>query len=146
MVSDAQKKASAKWDKENMIVVGPKLKRSYAADFRAMCEAVGTTPSAVIRKAIDDFMEANTEQGQHSAGDEVSQTYPTASREGVSQTDTPSPADGVSNEMRGAMDVLKAAAAAQIADASHEMRNTNTKEDDETEARRAALLESIKGL
>lgn len=134
MVSDAQKKASAKWDKENMIVVGTKLKRSYAADFRAMCEAVGTTPSAVIRKAIDDFMEANTEQGQHSGGYEVS------------QTDTPSPADGVSNEMRGAMDVLKAAAAAQIADASHEMRNTNTKEDDETEARRAALLESIKGL
>lgn len=77
MVSDAQKKASAKWDKENMIVVGTKLKRSYAADFRAMCEAVGTTPSAVIRKAIDDFMEANTEQGQHSAGDEVSQTHPT---------------------------------------------------------------------
>lgn len=147
MVSDAQKKASAKWDKENMIVVGTKLKRSYAADFRAMCEAVGTTPSAVIRKAIDAFMEANTEQCQHSAGDEVSQTHPTASREGVSQTDTPSPADGVSNEMRGAMDVLKAAAAAaQIADASHEMRNTNTKEDDETEARRAALLESIKEL
>lgn len=146
MVSDAQKKASAKWDKENMIVVGTKLKRSYAADFRAMCEAVGTTPSAVIRKAIDDFMEANTEQGQHSGGYEVSQTHPTASREGVGQTDTPSPADGVSNEMRGAMDVLKAAAAAQIADASHEMRNTNTKEDDETEARRAALLESIKGL
>lgn len=145
MVSDAQKKASAKWDKENMIVVGTKLKRSYAADFRAMCEAVGTTPSAVIRKAIDDFMEANTEQGQHSAGDEVSQTHPTASREGVGRTDTPSPGDGVSNEMRGAMDVLKAAAA-QIADASHEMRNTNTKEDDETEARRAALLESIKGL
>ena len=48
--------------------------------------------------------------------------------------------------MRGAMDVLKAAAAAQIADASHEMRSTNTKEDDETESRRAALLESIKGL
>lgn len=146
MVSDAQKKASAKWDKENMIVVGTKLKRSYAADFRAMCEAVGTTPSAVIRKAIDDFMEANTEQGQHSGGYEVSQTHPTASREGVGQTDTPTRGEEVSNEMHGAMDVLKAAAAAQIADASHEMRNTSTEADSETEARRAALLESIKGL
>ena len=29
MVSDAQKKASAKWDKENMIVVGTKLKRTF---------------------------------------------------------------------------------------------------------------------
>jgi len=146
MVSDAQKKASAKWDKENMIVVGTKLKRSYAADFRAMCEAVGTTPSAVIRKAIDDFMEANTEQGQHSGGYEVNQTHPTASREGVGQTDTPTPGDEVSNEMHGAMDVLKAAAVAQIADASHEMRNASTEQDDETEARRAAVLAKIKEL
>ena len=123
MVSDAQKKASAKWDKENMVVLACKVKRETAEQFKAACAAQGTTSNAVLQQAVKAYLE----QGQHSAGDEVSQTYPTASREGVSQTDTPSPAGGVAN-------------------ASHEMRNTNTKEDDETEARRAALLESIKGL
>lgn len=130
MVSDAQKKASAKWDKENMVVLACKVKRETAEQFKAACAAQGTTSNAVLQQAVKAYLE----QGQHSAGDEVS------------QTDTPSPADRVSNEMRSAMDVLKAAAAAQIADASHEMRNTNTNENDETEARRAALLESIKGL
>lgn len=37
--------------------------------------------------------------------------------------------------MRSAMNVLKAAAMAQIADASHEIRNAHTKADDDTEAR-----------
>jgi hypothetical protein len=66
MVSEAQKKASAKWDKENMIIVGTKIKRSYAAEFRTACEAAQTTPSAVIRKAIDDFME-NAPAGDETA-------------------------------------------------------------------------------
>lgn len=142
MVSDAQKKASAKWDKENMVVLACKVKRETAEQFKAACAAQGTTSNAVLQQAVKAYLE----QGRHSGGDEVSQTHPTASREGVGQTDTPSPGDEVSDEMHGAMDVLKAAAAAQIADASHEMRSTNTKEDDETEARRAALLEGIKGL
>lgn len=135
MVSDAQKKASAKWDKENMIVVGTKLKRTYAADFRVACESVGTTPSAVIKKAIDDFMNAQTQQEPpHAAGD-------------ASQTDSArSEFDSVSDEMKGAMDALKAAAVAQIADASHEMRNTSAVQDDETEVRRAAVLAKIKEL
>lgn len=142
MVTEARKRANAKWDKENMIVLACKVKRETAEQFKAACAAQGTTSNAVLQQAVKAYLE----QGQHSAGDEVSQTHPTASREGVSQTGTPSPADGVSNEMRGAMDVLKAAAAAQIADASHEMRNTRTRQDDETEARRAAVLAKIKEL
>lgn len=142
MVTEARKRANAKWDKENMVVLACKVKRETAEQFKAACAAQGTTSNAVLQQAVKAYLE----QGQHSAGDEVSQTHPTASREGVSQTGTPSPADGVSNEMRGAMDVLKAAAAAQIADASHEMRNASTEQDDETEARRAAVLAKIKEL
>ena len=142
MVTEARKRANAKWDKENMVVLACKVKRETAEQFKAACAAQGTTSNAVLQQAVKAYLE----QGQHSAGDEVSQTHPTASREGVSQTDIPSLGDGVSNEMRGAMDVLKAAAAAQIADASHEMRNISTEADSETEARRAALLENIKGL
>lgn len=143
MVTEARKRANAKWDKENMVVLACKVKRETAEQFKAACAAQGTTSNAVLQQAVKAYLE----QGQHSAGDEVSQTHPTASCEGVGQTDTPRPAhDGVSDEMRGAMDVLKAAAVAQIADASHEMRNASTEQDDETEARRTALLESIKGL
>ena len=147
MVTEAQKKASAKWDKENMVVLACKVKRETAEQFKAACAAQGTTSNAVLQQAVKAYLEqAPAQEPPHAAGDEVSQTHPTASREGVSQTDTPTPEGGVSDEMRGAMDVLKAAAAAQIADASHEMRNTNTKEDDETEARRAAVLAKIKEL
>lgn len=131
MVTEARKRANAKWDKENMVVLACKVKRETAEQFKAACAAQGTTSNAVLQQAVKAYLE----QGQHSAGDEVSQTHTTANR-----------GDGVSSEMRGAMDVLKAAAAAQIADASHEMRNTSTEADGETEARRTALLESIKGL
>lgn len=135
MVTEAQKKASAKWDKENMVVLACKVKRETAEQFKAACAAQGTTSNAVLQQAVKAYLQqAPAQEPPRAAGD-------------ASQTDTPRPAhDGVSDEMRGAMDVLKAAAVAQIADASHEMRNASTEQDDETEARRTALLESIKGL
>ena len=132
MVSDAQKKASAKWDKENMIVVGTKLKRSYAADFRTACEAVGTTPSSVLRNAIDEFMLTYAKQEPHTAGNAAPSPH-SAPKE-------------IPGEMQSAMDVLKASAAAQIAGVPDEVRGPVTQPDDDTEARRAALLESIKRL
>ena len=135
MVTKAQKKASAKWDKENMVVLACKVKRETAEQFKAACAAQGTTSNAVLQQAVKAYLEQNPAQ------------EPPHAAEDVGQTDTPRPApDGMSDEMPGAMDVLKAAAVAQIADASHEMRNTSTEQDDETEARRAALLASIKGL
>lgn len=135
MVTEARKRANAKWDKENMVVLACKVKRETAEQFKAACAANGTTSNAVLQRAVKAYLEqAPAQEPPHAAGD-------------VSQTDTPRPApDGVSDEMRGAMDVLKASAAAQIADASHDMRNTSTEQDDETEARRAAVLAKIKGL
>lgn len=88
MVSDAQKKASAKWDKENMVVLACKVKRETAEQFKAACAAQGTTSNAVLQQAVKAYLEEYPEQ-KHTAGDA---------------------------------------------------------QDDETEARRAALLESIKGL
>lgn len=133
MVSDAQKKASAKWDKENMIVVGTKLKRSYAADFRAACEAVGTTPSSVLRNAIDEFMLTYAKQEPHTAGNAAPSPHS-------------APEEMPGGEMQSAMDVLKVSAAAQIAGGPDEMQGPVIQPDDDTEARRAALLESIKRL
>ena len=88
MVSDAQKKASAKWDKENMVVLACKVKRETAEQFKAACAAHGTTSNAVLQQAVKAYLEEHPEQ-KYTAGDA---------------------------------------------------------QDDETEARRAALLESIKGL
>lgn len=88
MVTEAQKKASAKWDKENMVVLACKVKRETAEQFKAACAAQGTTSNAVLQQAVKSYLEEHPEQ-KHTAGDA---------------------------------------------------------QDDETEARRAALLESIKGL
>ena len=90
MVSDAQKKASAKWDKENMGVLACKVKRETAEQFKAACAAQGTTSNAVLQQAVKAYLEEHPAPEQpHTAGNAP---------------------------------------------------------DDDTEARRAALLESIKGL
>ena len=104
MVSDAQKKASAKWDKENMVVLACKVKRETAEQFKAACAAQGTTSNAVLQQAVKAYLE----QGQHSAGDEVSYLE-----------EHPAP---------------------------EQPHTAGNAPDDDTEARRAALLESIKGL
>ena len=59
MVSDAKKKANAKWDKANMMILGCRVRRSFAADFRAACAAAGTTPNAVLKQAAEDFMQSH---------------------------------------------------------------------------------------
>ena len=91
MVSDAQKKASAKWDKENMVVLACKVKRETAEQFKAACAAQGTTSNAVLQQAVKAYLEE-----EHPAPEQP-----------------------------------------------HTAGNVP---DDDTEARRAALLESIKGL
>ena len=73
MVTEARKRANAKWDKENMVVLACKVKRETAEQFKAACAAQGTTSNAVLQQAVKAYLE----QCQHSAGDEVSQTHPT---------------------------------------------------------------------
>lgn len=90
MVTEARKRANAKWDKENMVVLACKVKRETAEQFKAACAAQGTTSNAVLQQAVKAYLEEHPAPEQpHAAGDT---------------------------------------------------------RDDETEARRAALLESIKGL
>ena len=56
MVSEKKKASNAKWDKENMTTLACRVKKEYAAKFRAACAAQGTTPNAVLKQAADDFM------------------------------------------------------------------------------------------
>lgn len=50
--SESQKRASLKWDKENMIVLGCKVKKSQAAAFKAYCDAQGKTSNTVLKDYV----------------------------------------------------------------------------------------------
>ena len=79
MVSDAQKKASAKWDKENMVVLACKVKRETAEQFKAACAAQGTTSNAVLQQAVKAYLEEHPEQ-KHTAGKDVERCQTTPNR------------------------------------------------------------------
>lgn len=51
-VSEAKKKANAKWDSENMATIACKLKKSQAAAFKEYCESQGKTTNSVIRDFV----------------------------------------------------------------------------------------------
>ena len=50
--SEAQKKASNKYNLEHMATIGCKLKKEQAEAFRAYCKERNTTPNAELRKYI----------------------------------------------------------------------------------------------
>jgi len=58
MVTRAKRASNNKWDAENMTVLGCKVKKERAEEFKAACKQAGTTPNAVFTKAIDDFMDS----------------------------------------------------------------------------------------
>ena len=55
-VSEAKKRANAKWDAANMQNLSVKVKREYADKIRAAAAKAGTTPATILRKALDEFM------------------------------------------------------------------------------------------
>ena len=62
-VSEAKKKASAKWDKAHMTTMSCKLTKERAARFKAACEMLGLIPNQVFNKAIDEVLEKAEDQG-----------------------------------------------------------------------------------
>ena len=57
MVTEARKRANAKWDKENMVVLACKVKRETAEQFKAACAAQGTTSNAVLQQAVKAYLQ-----------------------------------------------------------------------------------------
>lgn len=51
-VSEAHKKASAKWDAANMATLGVKLKKDVADQFRAYCTVKGVTVNTELRDYV----------------------------------------------------------------------------------------------
>lgn len=52
IVTDAQKRARDKWDKENMTVVACKLKKEQAKAFRQYAKEQGKTVNAVLTEFV----------------------------------------------------------------------------------------------
>lgn len=50
--TEAQKRASAKWDGENMATLGCKIKKGQAEAFKAYCAGHGKTSNAVLREYV----------------------------------------------------------------------------------------------
>ena len=51
-VSQAQKKATAKWDKENMTTLGCKVKKSEAEQFKAYAKEQCTTANSLLKDFV----------------------------------------------------------------------------------------------
>ena len=51
-IRDSQKKASAKWDKENMITLGCKVKRIEADTFKKYSASQGKTANTVLKEYV----------------------------------------------------------------------------------------------
>ena len=56
-LTDAKRKANNKYIAANMTVLGCKVRKEKAEQFKAVCKSVGTTPNAVFTSAMDDFIE-----------------------------------------------------------------------------------------
>ena len=50
--TDAQKRASAKYQKENISSLACRVKKDQAEKFKAYCEGLGTTPNSAIKDYI----------------------------------------------------------------------------------------------
>lgn len=46
--------AQKKWDRENMTVVGCRITKEKAREFKEACAALGLVPNQVIKKAIEE--------------------------------------------------------------------------------------------
>lgn len=46
--------AQKRWDRENMTVVGCRITKEKAREFKEACAALGLVPNQVIKKAIEE--------------------------------------------------------------------------------------------
>lgn len=55
-ISEARKRANSKWNLANLSSITIKLKKEDAERFKRAATAAGTTPTAVLKQAYEDFM------------------------------------------------------------------------------------------
>ena len=57
MVSPKKRASNNKWDAENMTVLGVKVRKDYAEEVRQRARERGDTVNAILKKALDRYME-----------------------------------------------------------------------------------------
>lgn len=55
-LTEAKRRANNKYIAANMTVLGCKVRKTKADEFRAACKERGTTPNAVFTAAMDKFL------------------------------------------------------------------------------------------
>lgn len=58
-LTDAQRRANNKYISEHMTVLGCKVRKDYADRVRQKAKDKGTSVNAILKKALDDFMEGD---------------------------------------------------------------------------------------
>ena len=73
MVTRAKRESNNRWDRDNMTVLGCKVKREYADQAREAAQAAGTSINAVLRQALDNLIAGEVQQdsGERTAGASV---------------------------------------------------------------------------
>ena len=56
-VSQSQKKATEKWDKQNMTCISCRITKEKAVLFKDACKKTGTVPNRVLLGAINDTIQ-----------------------------------------------------------------------------------------
>lgn len=56
-LTEAQKRANNKYVAEHMTVLGCKVRKEYADKVREKAKADGTSVNAILKKALDEFLE-----------------------------------------------------------------------------------------
>ena len=56
--SDAQKKASAKYQKENIASLACRVRKEQAESFKRYCNSIGKTTNAVLREYVLECIES----------------------------------------------------------------------------------------
>lgn len=60
-VSDAKKRAIAKYQRENISSIACRVKKAEAEKFKDYCSSIGKTPNAVLREFVFQCIEENAE-------------------------------------------------------------------------------------
>ena len=61
-LSESKRRANNKWDAANMTVLGCKVRRDRAEQFKAACKKNGTSPNAIFLAAMEKFMDGGHKQ------------------------------------------------------------------------------------
>ena len=70
-LSESKRRANNKWDAANMTVLGCKVRRDRAEQFKAACKKNGTSPNAIFMAAMEKFMEEHGEVRENIGNSEL---------------------------------------------------------------------------